>query len=100
VLVRADSKLLVDQMNGDSRVKNAALVPLAAKVRELRGQFDNLMFEHVPRENSKLRGHLLEGRGQEEQGLRLNPLRRPCCLSAAFLLPFADAEDIAGPASG
>ncbi len=52
VEVRADSELLVHQINGRYRVKNAGLRPLHAKVSELLGRFDSWKARHVPREKN------------------------------------------------
>ncbi len=52
VEVRADSELLVHQINGRYRVKNAGLRPLHAKVSELLGRFERWSARHVPREKN------------------------------------------------
>ncbi|MGE0450041.1 MAG: ribonuclease HI family protein [Vicinamibacterales bacterium] len=48
--VRSDSLLLVQQMLGNYRVKNAGLQPLHARARELARQLGRVTFEHVRRE--------------------------------------------------
>ena len=48
--VRSDSELLVKQMRGEYRVKNAALQPLWAEARRLVQQIGDVRFEHVRRE--------------------------------------------------
>ena len=53
VKVRMDSELVVKQMNGEYRVKNENLKPLAAKVRELADGFESVTWEFVPREKNK-----------------------------------------------
>ena len=50
VQIRADSELLVKQMRGEYRVKNAGLQPLHAQARLLVAQLDHVKFEHVRRE--------------------------------------------------
>jgi ribonuclease HI len=50
VLLRSDSKLLVEQLAGRFRVKNPTLVRLHGEVRALLGRFRDVQFEHVPRE--------------------------------------------------
>jgi ribonuclease HI len=50
VLVRSDSRLLVEQLAGRFRVKNPTLIRLHTEVRRLAGEFDEVLFEHVPRE--------------------------------------------------
>ena len=48
--VRSDSLLLVKQMLGDYRVKNAGLQPLWEQARRLVNQIGDVRFEHVRRE--------------------------------------------------
>ena len=50
VLVRSDSRLLVEQLSGRFRVKNPTLVRLHEEARALTKRFDEVSFEHVPRE--------------------------------------------------
>ena len=49
LLVRSDSLLLVQQMLGNYKVKNAGLQPLHAKARLLVHQLGDVRFEHVGR---------------------------------------------------
>jgi probable phosphoglycerate mutase len=49
-LVRSDSLLLVKQMRGEYRVKNAGLQPLHAEARGLVRRIGKVSFEHVRRE--------------------------------------------------
>lgn len=51
--IRADSELLVKQMKGQYRVKNAGLVPLYEEARRLVKQIGTVTFEHVRREFNK-----------------------------------------------
>ncbi len=51
--VRSDSELLVKQMRGEYRVKNAGLQPLHAQGRLLVAQLGRVTFEHVPRAKNK-----------------------------------------------
>jgi len=53
VHIRADSELLVRQMRGEYKVKNAGLQPLYARARLLVQQLDRVKFEHVRRELNK-----------------------------------------------
>ena len=48
-----DSKLVVEQVNGNYRVKNAALQPLAMKATSLMGNFAKVSVSYVPREKNK-----------------------------------------------
>ena len=49
VHVRMDSKLVVEQMSGRWQVKNSALRDLAREAVALRGRFDEVSFEWIPR---------------------------------------------------
>jgi len=51
--IRADSELLVKQMRGEYKVRNAGLQPLYVRARLLTAQFDEVKFEHVRREFNK-----------------------------------------------
>jgi ribonuclease HI len=53
VQIRADSELLVKQMRGEYRVKNAGLQPLYVRARLLAAQLADVRFEHVRREFNK-----------------------------------------------
>jgi ribonuclease HI len=53
VQIRADSELLVKQMRGEYKVKNAGLQPLYAQARLMVNQLDHVKFEHVRREFNK-----------------------------------------------
>ncbi len=53
LLVRLDSKLAVEQMSGNWKVKNANIKPLFEKAYNLREQFQKIEFEHVPREKNQ-----------------------------------------------
>ena len=52
VRVISDSELLVRQMNGQYRVKNAALKPLHAQARALADKFARCTVQHVRREEN------------------------------------------------
>jgi probable phosphoglycerate mutase len=51
--VRADSELMVKQMRGEYRVKNAGLQPLFEDARRLVQRIGHVTFEHVRREFNK-----------------------------------------------
>jgi probable phosphoglycerate mutase len=53
VLLRSDSKLLIEQLAGRFRVRNAGLKPLHAEARALMLAFDRVDLEHVPRERNR-----------------------------------------------
>ena len=51
--VRSDSQLLIRQMRGEYKVKDARLKRLHAAARELAARFAAIDFEHVPRESNR-----------------------------------------------
>jgi ribonuclease HI len=51
--VRLDSMLVVKQMTGEWKLKNAGLKPLNARVAELAQSFGKVSFAHVYREDNK-----------------------------------------------
>jgi ribonuclease HI len=53
VLLRSDSRLLVEQLSGRYRVKNPTLQRLHTRVRSLAAGFRTVRYEHVPREENK-----------------------------------------------
>jgi ribonuclease HI len=53
VTLRADSKLLVEQLSGRWRVKNPTLIRLHGDARSLLAAFDRVELEHVRREFNK-----------------------------------------------
>ena len=50
--IRLDSELVVRQVQGRYRVKNAALRPLHSRVGELLGQLEGFTMTYVPREQN------------------------------------------------
>ena len=52
VLVRSDSRLLVEQLSGRFRVKNPTLIRLHGEIRKLLPRFAEVHFEHIPREQN------------------------------------------------
>jgi ribonuclease HI len=53
VLVRSDSELMVRQMNGVYRVKNANLKPLYERAVAMSRRFKTFRITHVPREENR-----------------------------------------------
>jgi ribonuclease HI len=51
--VRLDSELAVKQLNGEYRVKNAALAKLFIEIHNIRHTFKHIRFTHVRREFNK-----------------------------------------------
>ena len=53
VRIKSDSELLVKQMRGEYRVKNAGLQPLFQEASVLARHLDRIVYEHVRREQNK-----------------------------------------------
>ena len=70
--VKADSLLLVEQMRGNYKVKNAGLQPLHARARLLAYEIGRVTFEHVRRELNK-DADRLSNLGMDESEIRANP---------------------------
>lgn len=49
----SDSELVVRQINGRYRVKNAALQPLYQQVRQLQSQLKDFTITHIPRQQNQ-----------------------------------------------
>lgn len=54
-----DSELIVKQLNGEYKIKNEGLQPLAARVLALTNKFSRVNFFHVRREKNKLADELV-----------------------------------------
>jgi len=50
--MRSDSELIVRQINGRYRVKNAALKPLHQQVKELQNRLESFSIFHIPRQQN------------------------------------------------
>ena len=59
VEVRSDSELLVKQMRGEYRIKNAALQELAREASRLARQVGSVEYRHVRREHNELADRLV-----------------------------------------
>lgn len=54
LLIRMDSKLVIEQLKGNYKVKHQNLVPRYLEVKNIIARsFPNVTFEHVPREKNK-----------------------------------------------
>ncbi len=53
VLLRSDSRLLIEQLSGRFRVKNPTLRRLHQQVREVARAFERVRYQHVPRERNR-----------------------------------------------
>ena len=51
--IKLDSQLLVRQINGRYRVRNAALKPLYQQVKQLTDQLESFNIAHVPRQQNR-----------------------------------------------
>ena len=65
VLLRSDSRLLVEQLAGRFKVRNANLRRLHARASSLAAGFEGVRFEHVPRERNA-HADRLANRGVDE----------------------------------
>ena len=76
--VRSDSELLVRQMQGRYKVKNAALKPLHEKAQKLARGLDYFVMEHVMREQNRdadaLANVALDRGGSSSNSLRVDTL--------------------------
>ncbi|MBI5644604.1 ribonuclease HI family protein [Candidatus Kaiserbacteria bacterium] len=50
--IRMDSKLVVEQLSGNWKIKEPTLKPQVAKVRSLLNDFPKFRFEYIPREQN------------------------------------------------
>jgi ribonuclease H / adenosylcobalamin/alpha-ribazole phosphatase len=57
--VRSDSELMVKQMRGEYRVKNARLRPLSIEASRLARELASVRYVHVPREKNELADRLV-----------------------------------------
>ncbi|MPY97828.1 MAG: bifunctional RNase H/acid phosphatase [Actinophytocola sp.] len=89
--VRLDSKLVVEQMSGRWKIKNAALQPLARQARDLALQLDRVSYTWIPRaQNShadRLANEAMDADGEEADGEEAEA-------------PEPAAQDTSGPTSG
>ncbi len=53
VLVKSDSELVVNQLNGKYKVKKATLRPLYQEVVRLTGSLDSFSISYIPRERNR-----------------------------------------------
>ena len=65
VLLRSDSRLLIEQLAGRWKVKNATLQVLHHEARSLAKRFEEVRFEHVRRERN-VQADALANRGVDE----------------------------------
>jgi ribonuclease H / adenosylcobalamin/alpha-ribazole phosphatase len=65
VLLRSDSRLVIEQLTGRWRVKNPTLISLHTEARRLLSSFEIVTLEHVPRELNR-HADRLANRGVDE----------------------------------
>ena len=51
--IRSDSELLVNQFNGKYKIKEKTLVPFFIEIWNLKQDFGEVKFVHIPREENK-----------------------------------------------
>ncbi|MFD7652632.1 bifunctional RNase H/acid phosphatase [Actinosynnema sp. NPDC059797] len=73
VVVRMDSKLVVEQMSGRWKVKHPAMQPLFATARELARAFARVSYEWVPRERNKRADRLANQAMDDQAGVERRP---------------------------
>ncbi len=54
LVVFMDSKLIVEQMSGNYKVKNVGLKPLFEQAKNICENFAEISFKHIPREKNKV----------------------------------------------
>ncbi len=57
--IRSDSELIVNQLNGDYKIKEEDLKPLFIEIWNLKQNFKKVTFIHIPREKNKIADILL-----------------------------------------
>ncbi|MEY7971003.1 bifunctional RNase H/acid phosphatase [Saccharomonospora xinjiangensis] len=98
VEARLDSKLVVEQMSGRWKIKNAALQPLALRARELAGRFDRVTYTWVPRAKNAHADRLAnEAMDAQAEGRGVARAGTPAATSAAP--PKEDRREPAGQRS-
>ena len=76
--IKADSLLLVEQMRGRFKVKNAGLQPLHARATLLAHEIGRVTYEHVPREKNTDADRLSNvGMDESEEQLARGPAPAP-----------------------
>ncbi|PIS23017.1 ribonuclease H [candidate division WWE3 bacterium CG08_land_8_20_14_0_20_40_13] len=54
-----DSLLVVNQLNGKFKIKDAKLIPLAQKIKTLEKNFEGVSYTYIPREKNRLADSLV-----------------------------------------
>ncbi len=53
ISIKADSKLVIEQLAGRFRIKNEALKVIYLEIKKLCANFEQIHYQHVPREQNK-----------------------------------------------
>ena len=67
--VRMDSKLVVEQMSGRWKIKNATLQPLAAEAKRIAAGFRHVGYQWIPRERNTTADHLANVAMDDQAGV-------------------------------
>lgn len=85
--VRMDSELVIKQMRGEYKVKNAGLQPLHAKASALVRELGRVTFEHVRREQNKVADRLSNQAMDRVEGKEPKPAAAPAPVADEPLAP-------------
>jgi len=77
VVVRSDSQLMVNQMKGQYKVKDAKLKLLKAELDHLVSGFENVRFDYVPRELNARADDLAKAGAEKAQARGVRPAQEP-----------------------
>jgi broad specificity phosphatase PhoE/ribonuclease HI len=99
VVVRMDSKLVIEQMSGRWQIKHAAMRRLAHEAEALLAGFPETRFEWIPREANKHADHLANRAMDIGQGKPVRPTRPGTAPAASVAVARAPATVPAAPAS-
>jgi broad specificity phosphatase PhoE/ribonuclease HI len=75
--VRMDSKLVVEQMSGRWKIKNAALQPLAVRARDLASGIGRVRYEWIPRARNSHADRLANEAMDDQAGVEVRPAAEP-----------------------
>ena len=66
VEVRADSELLMKHLNGKYKIKEPDLIPLFIEIWNIKQDFKEIIFIHIPREENKMADHMVNAALDQE----------------------------------
>jgi len=70
VEIRADSELVVKQLNGDYRIENPKIQQFFIEIWNLKFDFQSVKFKHIPREKNKEADKLVNEALDQEAGTK------------------------------